>query len=88
MNFQVTIFVFHFANNDQVVSWFNDKIISVIFVLAKEEEIELEYKLLSKQRFFKCFSAKTNTVEPRYLELGYLEQLAISNRLPFTLVFL
>ena len=29
-----------------------------------------------------------NTVEPRYLELGYLEQLAISNRFPFPLVFL
>ena len=28
------------------------------------------------------------TVEPRYLELGYLEQLAISNRFPFPLVFL
>ena len=28
------------------------------------------------------------TVEPRYLELGYLEQRAISNRLPFPLVFL
>ena len=30
----------------------------------------------------------TNTVEPRYLEHGYLEQLAISNRFPFLLIFL
>ena len=29
-----------------------------------------------------------STVEPRYLELGYLEQLAISNRFPSPLVFL
>ena len=28
------------------------------------------------------------TVERRYLELGYLEQLDISNRFPFPLVFL
>ena len=33
------------------------------------------------------YALNANSVEPRYLELGYLEQLAISNIFPFPLVF-